>query len=86
MKTVVYGECVHSGACASVRISSLADSGCDLEIEAPAALDDGECTLWIGAIGPFPATAIRKTARQLLLRFKEPLDRKIVAHFNCAIA
>lgn len=69
-----------------VRISALVDAGCDLETDAPApslaSPEDGECSLWIGAVGPFPATAQRKDSSHLLIRFKEPLPNAIVSHFN----
>jgi hypothetical protein len=83
MNTIVYGEYVSAGQRASVRISSLAGLGCDLETDIAAQLFDGDCALWIGAIGPVEATATHKAARHLMVRFKEPLDGKIVAHFNC---
>lgn len=84
MAQVLYGECVRSGEAMVVRISALADAGCDLETEAgPGPLPmDGECALWIGAMGPFAATARHKDAGHLALRFKEPLPVAIVTHFN----
>lgn len=90
MRQVLYGECVRSGEATVVRISALADAGCDLETDAPilapaptsASSEDGECSLWIGAVGPFAATAQRKDSSHLLIRFKEPLPGAIVSHFN----
>lgn len=84
MGQFVYGECVRSGEAMIVRISALADLGCDLEADGqlgPVPID-GECALWIGAMGPFAATAQHKDAGHLALRFKEPLPVAIVTHFN----
>lgn len=82
MSVIIYGECVGRRDSAPVRISDLAGMGCDLEIEERTALDEGDVALWIGAVGPIAATAIRKDAAHLAVRFKEPLDGKIVRHFN----
>lgn len=78
---ILYGECVTARETARVRISGLANLGCDLEVEAKSA-PDGDVALWIGAIGPVAATAERTDAGHLTVRFKEPLDGKIVEHFN----
>lgn len=83
MSVILYGECVSARETARVRISGLADLGCDLEAESPAPLDEGDVALWIGAIGPFAATAMRRNSCLLTVRFKEPLDGKIIEHFNC---
>ena len=82
MEKVVYGECVSLHETAQVRISRLADVGCDLEMDDGAALGGDDVALWIGAVGPFAATAHSRSARCLSVRFKQPLDRKIVAHFR----
>lgn len=82
MANILYGECIGARNSATVRISALADRGCDLETDGLAAVNDGEVTLWIGAMGPFPATAIRKDSCHLALRFKEPLDGRILEHFR----
>jgi hypothetical protein len=60
----------------------LMDEGCDLETDAPAKMLDTDFALWIGAIGPIAATALRGGARRLAVRFKEPLDGRILQHFN----
>ena len=78
---ILYGECVTARETARVRISSLANLGCDLEVEAASA-PDGDVALWIGAIGPVAATAKRVRAGQVAVRFKEPLDGKIIEHFK----
>ena len=78
MGMILYGECVSALETASVRMSGLADLGCDLEADATAPVFDGDVALWIGAIGPVAATATRKTAKRATIRFKEPLDGKIV--------
>jgi tartrate dehydratase beta subunit/fumarate hydratase class I family protein len=83
MTMILYGECFTARDSAQVRISELADLGCHLETLDAVALSDGDLTLWIGAIGPFAATATRKDASHLAVRFKEPLDGKIIHHFNC---
>lgn len=80
MTTILYGECIGARESAEVRISDLADGGCDLETDGSALLD-GDFALWIGAIGPFAATAIRRGARHFHVLFKEPLDARIVQHF-----
>lgn len=82
MTTVLYGECIGSREAAAVRISELADRGCDLETDGLATVTDGDVALWIGAIGPLPAIAIRKDSCHLVVRFKEPLDGRILAHFR----
>lgn len=82
MSMIIYGECVGQRDSAPVRISDLAGMGCDLEIEQQTTLDEGDVALWIGAVGPIPATATRKDAGHLAVRFKEPLDGKIIQHFN----
>ncbi|MGH6745926.1 hypothetical protein EDF58_106300 [Novosphingobium sp. PhB57] len=81
MNTTLYGECVSAGGSTAVRISDLASLGCAVETDAPAASIEGDLTLWIGAIGPFAATATRRDSRSLSVRFAEPLDRQIVQHF-----
>lgn len=83
MGMILYGDCVSARETARVRISGLANVGCDLEAEAATPLVDGDVALWIGAVGPFAATATRKNANGLKVRFKEPLDGKILEHFNC---
>ena len=83
MRNILYGECVAARESAEVRISDLADRGCDLETDGSALLD-GDFALWIGAIGPFPATATRRDAEHFHVRFKEPLDARIVQHFALA--
>lgn len=86
MDTILYGECVSAGDIAKVRIHGLADKGCNLETDANTGVYDRvfgtEFSVWIGAIGPFPATAVQKTASSVAVRFKEPLDRRILKHFN----
>lgn len=79
---ILYGECVSARDTAQVRISGLANLSCDLEAETAAPLSDGDVTLWIGAVGPIAATATRRNAGQLAVRFKEPLDGKIIEHFK----
>lgn len=82
MTTVLYGECVGTRETARVRICSLADEGCDLETDCPDSLTDGDVSIWIGAIGPLPGTALRKDSGHLAVRFKEPLDGRILQHFR----
>lgn len=79
--TPLYGECVSPGGSTPVRISDLARLGCAVEVDAPGAGIEGELSLWIGAVGPFAATAIRKDSSSLAVRFAEPLDTQIVRHF-----
>lgn len=82
MGMIIYGECVSAQETARVRISGLADLGCDLEADTAAPVPGGDVALWIGAIGPVAATATHKNANSLTVRFKEPLDGKIVEHFR----
>lgn len=84
MDTTLYGECVSAGGSTAVRISDLASLGCAVEADAPVAGIEGDLTLWIGAAGPFAATATRKDSRSLSVRFAEPLDSQIVQHFALA--
>lgn len=84
MGIILYGECVSARQSAPVRISGLADLGCDLEADTAAAMPDGDVALWIGAIGPVAATATHRNANRATVRFKEPLDGKIVQHFRTA--
>jgi len=86
VESILYGECVGRGTAAPVRIRSLAGFGCDLEPQAGPAggVPDGDVALWIGAVGPVPAIAERRSGRHVALRFKEPLDARILAHFQSA--
>ncbi|MCJ2180533.1 hypothetical protein [Novosphingobium album (ex Hu et al. 2023)] len=83
MATILYGECIAPGQTAKVRISGLADQGCDLETDACETVSDGDVSLWIGAVGPFHASATRKDACHVAVRFKEPIDGRILEHFRC---
>ncbi|WP_275226365.1 hypothetical protein [Novosphingobium album (ex Liu et al. 2023)] len=78
----IYGECIGAHSRAAVTISDLDDTGCDLFPDSGTPVL-GDCALWIGAVGPFEATAIPRDNGHSAARFKEPLDRKIVHHFNC---
>lgn len=86
MTMILYGECVSARKTARVRIRSLANEGCDLETDAPAADFDSDFSLWIGAVGPFAATAAAtapgRNTRRIAVRFKEPLDGRILQHFT----
>lgn len=81
MGQVLYGECVRSGETMAVRISDLARIGCAVETDACAVDLEGELTMWIGAMGPFAATATRRDDRHHAVRFVQPLDDQIVLHF-----
>ncbi|EJL28300.1 hypothetical protein [Novosphingobium sp. AP12] len=86
MTAILYGECVSARDTATVRIWALANEGCDLEIDTPTGMFDSDVALWIGAVGPFAATItqtpIEPSARRVAVRFKEPLDGRILQHFN----
>lgn len=86
MKAILYGECVSARDTAPVRICGLANEGCDLEIVTPGSTFDSDVTLWIGAVGPFAVTLDQTQAepstRRVAARFKEPLDGRILQHFN----
>ncbi|WP_395330812.1 hypothetical protein WBP06_00645 [Novosphingobium sp. BL-8H] len=81
MGQVLYGECVRSGEAMAVRILDLARIGCAVETDACAMDLEGELTVWIGAMGPFAATATRSDDRHHALLFAQPLDDQIVHHF-----
>jgi hypothetical protein len=81
MAKIIYGECIGPRASAPVRISALADHGCNLETDDLGGVSDGDVTLWIGAIGPFSGKAIRMDASHAALHFNEPLDGRILHHF-----
>ena len=78
------GEWIGSGARAPVKVSELAATGCDLAVECADVLPDGEFTLWIGAVGPFRGTATRRDATHFTAQFAEPLDARIIKHFDLA--
>lgn len=84
MNSILYGECVGESdvAAAQVRIARLADHGCELIVDAPARMFDTDFSLWIGAVGPFAATAAHRSAKNVEVRFKQPLDARILKHFN----
>ncbi|KQM14701.1 hypothetical protein [Novosphingobium sp. Leaf2] len=84
MDAILYGECVGESdmAAAPVRISRLADQGCDLIVESAAGLFDTDFSLWIGAVGPLAAVAAKRSGRNVEVRFKQPLDARILRHFN----
>jgi len=77
----IYGECVCGSAHAPVTISMLEAERCHVALERAERLD-GEMALWIGAIGPIEFTPQRETARSFTARFKQPLERAIIEHFN----
>lgn len=83
MGAVLYGECVNGRASAAVRISALDGTGCRLESESSMGSLGTDFALWIGAIGPLAATAKDGDDQHLDVLFKEPLDSKILDHFNC---
>lgn len=78
---MIYGECEWRGHKVRVLISDLARSGCDLACEAGKLPAEGELSLWIGAIGPFAATAMRRDDAHLAAQFSQPLDERIIQHF-----
>ncbi|MBH0114321.1 hypothetical protein I5E68_15350 [Novosphingobium sp. YJ-S2-02] len=91
MQKVLYGDCTGGPASTSVRICELDGESCSFEADAaPSASRDmlnGPLTLWIGAVGPFHATATHTGATpagasRYLARFVEPLDTAIVRHFS----
>jgi len=82
MAKILYGECVSARDKAEVRICALGDKGCRLEADTAVRVFDTDFSLWIGAVGPIPAVATRKDAGHVAVRFKEPLDERILEHFN----
>ena len=76
------GEWIGEGGRAAVTVTGLGAAGCDLAPIAGGILKDGEFTLWIGAIGPFRGFATRHDTGHLAARFSEPLDARIIHHFE----
>ncbi|WP_189619294.1 hypothetical protein [Novosphingobium colocasiae] len=83
MAKVLYGDCVADRDSAQVRISELAGAGCELRTVAASSPIEGDVALWIGAVGPIEATAVRRDREHVSLRFKEPLSSEILYHFGC---
>lgn len=83
MAKVLYGDCVADRDSLRVRISDLAGAGCKLEAVTAGSALDGDVSLWIGAVGPIPATATQHDRAHASLRFKEPLNSAILYHFAC---
>ncbi len=82
MAKILYGECISAGKTSNVRICDLGCQGCEVVLDPMAAPIGGDCALWIGAIGPFPAIVQYRNNGQHAAYFKEPLDHKIVNHFR----
>jgi hypothetical protein len=77
----IYGECVGTLQRTPVTILALGDHGCELQPEAGPCTIEGMLDLWIGAMGPFPATAESHGDGRYKASFREPLDQRIIAHF-----
>lgn len=77
----IYGECEAQGRRLKVQIRDLAGSGCGIASESGEVPVDGDLSLWIGAIGPLAATAMRLDETHMSALFKEPLDDRILKHF-----
>ncbi|EIZ78210.1 hypothetical protein WSK_3185 [Novosphingobium sp. Rr 2-17] len=79
---ILYGEYVSQQETAPVRILGLGGEGCDIEADNGSPSFDNDFSLWIGAVGPFAATLSHKTQAGAAVRFKEPLDGRILHHFS----
>ncbi|OCC25026.1 hypothetical protein MB02_06220 [Croceicoccus estronivorus] len=77
-------ECVFKSRRIDTLVSSLASDGCDLRAPSDAMALDGELSLWIGAIGPIDVAVAHRHDDVLHVRFRQPLDPRIIAHFNAA--
>lgn len=77
----IYGECIGTLARTPVTISALDGEACELQPQPGESGIEGLLDLWIGAIGPLPATAETSGAGRYRVRFREPLDPRIIAHF-----
>ena len=80
--TKIYGECVSDSAQTQVTISHLASTSCRFLPQGGSRLDEGDFSLWIGAIGPLPIIASRDGSNAFTARFKQPLEPAIIEHFN----
>lgn len=83
MAKFLYGDCVADRDSAQVRISELMGAGCELQTVAATTPLEGDVALWIGAVGPIEAIAVRRDREHVSLRFKEPLSSEILYHFGC---
>lgn len=79
----IYGECIGATNRTQVLVSQLETTGCALAAESTVAPPEGDNSLWIGAIGPLPITTMRGNDGSIRALFKEPLDTRILEHFNC---
>lgn len=82
LHSCIYGECVCARTRAPVAIAHLSEQGCDLLETEPGRDIDGELELWIGAVGPIRAIARPSGRGAYVARFSEPIDQRIVRHFN----
>lgn len=80
----IHGECFGAGVRATVTVTELDRSGCKIETDFADVLADLDLMLWIGAIGPIAFTAKHMEGRRLVAQFKEPLDDRILQHFDFA--
>lgn len=80
----IHGDCVSATQAAGVLVSQLAADRCDLVSETGTMLAEGEASLWIGAIGPLAVVAEERRGKHVIVRFREPLDPRIVDHFKGA--
>ncbi len=78
----ILGECICLGQSAQVYLTDLARNGCNVTACGELVPLDRDLALWIGAIGPFNAKASRNESGQVRLEFGEPLDSRIVEHFE----
>ena len=80
----IKGDCIWQGQCLRVSVSRLDASGCEMVLEIDTIPGECELALWLGAIGPLPARATWRDSSHLTARFEEPLDERILEHFEAA--
>ncbi|MDD3798665.1 MAG: hypothetical protein PHE36_05750 [Novosphingobium sp.] len=76
-------ECIVESRKIDTLVSELASDGCDIRAASDIKVLEGNLSLWIGAIGPIDIAAARQDEDVLHVRFRQPLDPRIIAHFNC---
>ncbi len=75
------GEFMSTSRRVAVAISRLSMDSCDLMADPGDPGLDGALSLWIGAVGPFDITTLRRHGKILRARFSQPIDPRIVNHF-----
>ena len=74
----------HAGCSTSVIISELSQGDCRLCGNCDLLEPGSTGCLWIGAIGPIDGNVSRDGESGFRIRFAQPLDPAIIAHFEAA--